>query len=147
MALLPKEKGPIFLEKAIRKLDMTALFANKTPDKVIVTMPEFESQCSSDLRAACEAMGIRTVFTNEADFSPMIDDVPLQAGTIKQKALIKVNREGTEAAAVTYMPGTTVCEGWEPEPKVIKLDRPFVYAIMHNETSIPVFIGILNSMK
>lgn len=148
MALLPKEKGPIFLEKAIGKLDMTTLFANKTPDKVMVTMPEFESQCSSDLRAACEVMGIRTVFTNEADFSPMIDDVPLQAGTIKQKALIKVNREGTEAAAVTYMPAiTTIGVRLEPEPKVIKLDRPFVYAIMHNETSIPVFIGILNSMK
>ncbi|WP_366508706.1 serpin family protein [uncultured Succiniclasticum sp.] len=61
---------------------------------------------------------------------------------------MKVNREGTEAAAVTYMPGiTTTGVRLDPEPKEIKLDRPFVYAIMHNETSIPVFIGILNSMK
>lgn len=46
------------------------------------------------------------------------------------------------------MPGiTTTGVRLEPEPKVIKLDRPFVYAIMHNETAIPVFIGILNSMK
>lgn len=46
------------------------------------------------------------------------------------------------------MPGiTTTGVRLDPEPKEIKLDRPFVYAIMHNETSIPVFIGILNSMK
>ena len=147
MALLPKEKDHTFFENAISKLDMIKLFANKTSDKVIVTMPEFESESNSDLRAVCNTMGIKTIFTEEADFSPMID-ASLKAGGIQQKALIKVNREGTEAAAVTIMPEVfTIGIRLEPEPKVVKLDRPFIYAIMQNETAMPVFIGILNKMK
>ena len=30
--------------------------------------------------------------------------------------------------------------------KSVQLDRPFVYMIIHSETNLPVFIGILNAV-
>ena len=33
------------------------------------------------------------------------------------------------------------------EPVIINLDRPFVYAIVDNETGVPVFLGVENNMQ
>jgi serpin B len=33
------------------------------------------------------------------------------------------------------------------EYKVVNLDRPFVYAIMHNESGLPVFTGVIRKMN
>ena len=32
------------------------------------------------------------------------------------------------------------------EVPIVRLDRPFIYAIMHNETGLPVFTGIVNKL-
>ena len=48
-----------------------------------------------------------------------------------------MDRNGTEAAAASI-----ICEaagGMPPIPKnIVILDRPFLYAIMHNETGLPL---------
>ena len=63
---------------------------------------------------------------------------------IIHKAHIEVDRKGTKAAAVSL--GIVVC-GCAPQPeefKEVRLDRPFIYAIMHNQTGLPVFAGVTN---
>ena len=30
------------------------------------------------------------------------------------------------------------------EAKIVRLDRPFIYAVMHKETKLPVFVGVMN---
>ena len=64
--------------------------------------------------------------------------------SIIHKAHFEVDRKGTKAAAVIM---GVVCAGCAPmmeDFKTICLDRPFVYAIVHNETGLPVFAGIMN---
>lgn len=64
--------------------------------------------------------------------------------SIIHKAHFEVDRKGTKAAAVTM---GVVCAGCAPmmeDFKTICLDRPFVYAIVHNEMGLPVFAGIMN---
>ncbi|MBP5472613.1 MAG: proteinase inhibitor I4 serpin, partial [Lachnospiraceae bacterium] len=54
---------------------------------------------------------------------------------------------GTRAAAVTSI--TLDCAGVEPDfvpPMIITLDRPFVYAVVDNETGLPVFLGTVSSL-
>ena len=63
---------------------------------------------------------------------------------IIHKAHIEVDRKGTKVAAVSM--GVVVC-GCAPsleEYKSVRLDRPFIYAIVHNLTGLPVFAGIVN---
>jgi len=31
-------------------------------------------------------------------------------------------------------------------PKVVRLDRPFFYAVVHNDTALPVFCGAVNHL-
>jgi serpin B len=78
-----------------------------------------------------------------ADFSGIADSCELYISRILHKTYIEVGEEGTRAAAVTgvYLDyGGTYLE----QPKIVSLDRPFVYLIYDVENSLPIFIGTLN---
>ena len=111
--------------------------------KVIVSMPEFSCDSKLDLKEYCKELGINTLFTDNADFSPA-SRAWLKVDAILHKAHVEVDRKGTKAAAVT-MAGV-VCAGAAvmEETKIVRLDRPFIYAVMHKETKLPVFVGIMN---
>ena len=71
---------------------------------------------------------------------------PMQGWDI-HKAHIELDRKGTKAAAVTAAMLTCGCAlVFEDETKYVTLDRPFVYAIMHNETGLPIFTGVVNKL-
>ena len=84
-------------------------------------------------------MGLEIAFTGAADFSG-ISDVSLLISEVIHKTYIDVNEEGTEAAAVTAV----VMELTSVEPadeRIIRLNRPFLFAITENESNSIVFIG------
>ncbi|MBS7398619.1 MAG: serine protease inhibitor, partial [Ruminiclostridium sp.] len=60
-------------------------------------------------------------------------------GRVIHKTKITVNEKGTKAGAVTSV--ELVMEAAPPEDKSVTLDRPFVYMIIENSTSVPLFIG------
>jgi len=65
---------------------------------------------------------------------------------IKHKAHIEVDKNGTKAAAVTLM----ACSGGAA-PSVprfeVRFDRPFVFAIVHEESGLPLFLGVINTVN
>ena len=76
------------------------------------------------------------------------DSEPVKIGTVIHKTMIDVSREGTKAAAATVVMIDKAGAFYNPlEPYEINLDRPFVYAIVDNETGVPVFLGVQNTMK
>ncbi|MBQ9157396.1 MAG: serpin family protein [Eubacterium sp.] len=141
MALLPKRKAASFMLSSLKQIDFTRLFREASHARVYVTMPEFKYDFGQDLTGSCRDLGIKTLFTTKADFSPMSSQ-ELQVESIFHKAHIEVDRKGTKAAAVTM--AITVGCALPMDYKSVYLDRPFVYAIMDTETGLPVFTGILN---
>ena len=105
-------------------------------------MPEFTADFEEKMHDYCENKGLQTVFTDYADFSPMSTSA-LKVGEIAHKAKIEASRHGTKAAAVTFS-GFVGCAPRVLEFREVRLTRPFVYAIVHTETGIPVFAGIEN---
>ncbi|MCL2678186.1 MAG: serine protease, partial [Clostridiales bacterium] len=59
---------------------------------------------------------------------------------------ISVDELGTKAGAVTIV-GMEYDGGAPQQPKIVVLDRPFVYAIIDNATNLPIFIGTLMSVE
>ena len=55
---------------------------------------------------------------------------------------LDVDRKGTKAAAITIAEAVEL--GEPPEYEKVILDRPFIYAIMHNETGLLVLAGVYN---
>ena len=145
MALLPKEKSQQFLYETLKQINLRKLFMAKTFENIEIRMPEFKFSYEAELSDFCRNQGIETVLSDNADFTPMTDEW-LKVESIAHKAVIKVDRNGTEAAAVTYAVMIDGCppDEFEKKRKIVRLNRPFVFAIMHKESELPVFVGIVN---
>ena len=146
MALLPKnDHNERIFRRAVEKIDFSGLYNSESCEKVFVYLPEFKVESKAELTKLFTDMGINKIFSEEADFSPLSSEW-LRADSIVHKARIEVDRKGTKAAAATAM---LLAAGCVPRsnPKIVRLDRPFIYAIMHNETGLPVFTGIMNSFN
>ncbi len=144
MALLPEKNRPAVMSRTLRDLDLSKTFESAVDKKVYVTMPEFKIDFSSDLTTMLKDAGIETAFTADADLSNLAD-TDLYIDQILHKAHIEVDRQGTKAAAVTT---AFVCAGALPEEfREVTLDRPFIYAVIHNETKLPAFVGVVNCLE
>lgn len=142
MPLLPKDETDN-LNDALADLDVTEIYRSaEDVSGVVLMLPEFKFDFEKDLTEFCKSMGIRKGFTPEADFSAM-SARDLMIGAILHKAHVEVDRKGTRAAAVT---AEMVFTGCCPTFRTVILDRPFVFAIMHLPTGLPVFVGAVNKL-
>ena len=109
---------------------------------VDVKLPRFESNSSFDLREIMTKLGMPNAFiSNLAEF-PNFCNVPTYIGLMKQVARIKLNEEGTEAAAVTIV-GMDNCTAVTTDPQRVNFhaNRPFLYVISEQSTGAIFFIG------
>jgi serpin B len=145
-ALLPNENIPtgedINSLTGARPVDIVA---NAHHELVDVSMPKFEYEYGIEMNNALSDLGIPNAFDmSKADFSRMgtSSDGPLYISLVLHKTFISVDELGTKAGAATIVamvPGSSAPH----DPKVVILDRPFVYAIIDNATNLPIFIGTL----
>lgn len=109
------------------------------------SLPEFKYDYSVTLNDGLKRMGMPTAFDpGTADFTGMADiDTGLYLQTVLHKTFIEVTPLGTRAGAAT---AALVADGCAMEDyKEVHLDRPFVYAIVDTQTSVPIFIGTVHS--
>ncbi len=119
-------------------------------DSVKVRLPEFTSEYTNTLNDSLKAMGMPEAFTDQADFSGMLLDKSIQicVDEVIHKTYMKTDRKGTKAAAATAVTMKAMAARNPEPPKIIEinLDRPFLYAVIDNDTNIPLFIGVQNSL-
>ena len=106
--------------------------------EVDLKLPRFETNTNQDLVKIMSDLGMPTAFTLAAEF-PWFCNVPCFISQMFQVAKIKLDEEGTEAAAVTVI---RVAESAMPEePKSFHANRPFLYIISEQSTGAIFFIG------
>ena len=111
--------------------------------EVDVKLPAFETETPAiSLAGALKEMGIQKAFSNSADFSAMTEQSAC-IGDVIQKAKIKVDETGSEAAAITDIVMYTTAVGPDPVTKVVNFhcDRPFLYAITEVSSGAIFFLG------
>ena len=110
--------------------------------EVDVKIPSFETEYGTEsLKAALRDMGIKTAFDSaRADFSDMTDETVFIADVL-HKARIKVDEQGSEAAAVTDVVIRKNSASEPQGPVDFHADRPFIYAITEVSTGAIFFIG------
>ena len=110
-------------------------------------LPRFKVEWESGLNEALAALGMAEAFdAGRANFS-LIGKSPSRMfiSEVRQKSWCEVNEEGTVAAAVTSA-GMTVTSVQKPrEPFVMKVDRPFFFAIRDNLTGVVLFMGSITN--
>lgn len=106
---------------------------------VDLTMPRFEFTRSMPLSDILVSMGMETAFGGGANFQAITGGPDLNISEVLHKAYVKVDEEGTEAAAatavvmnITAMPAT---------PVEMNVNRPFVFIIQDSTTGSIIFMG------
>ena len=109
--------------------------------EVFLSMPKFKLEYEKTLNTPLQSLGMGIAFApGLADFSRMADlealGKNLYIGEVLHKAVVEVNEEGTEAAAVTSV-GIRATSA----PPAFMANRPFFFAIRDNETKTVLFMG------
>jgi serpin B len=115
---------------------------------VHATMPKFSYDYTFIMNDALKAMGMTAAFSPiDANFKKLGKSSAgnICIGEVLHKAFISVDELGTKAGAVTKVEMKDTAAALDL--KTVRLDRPFLYAIIDNSTKLPVFIGNLMSLK
>ena len=144
VALLPNEG--IAMEDYVASLsgdNFTNLMKNKSGDMVSAALPKFKSAYEIKLKDSLMKMGLKDCFHGgKANFTKMGSSNigNIYVDTVLHKTFITVDDKGTKAGAVTSVEMRVTSM---PMTHSIILNRPFVYAIVDNETNLPLFIGTM----
>ena len=120
-----------------------------TPYEVDLKLPRFETSSDTNeldikdgLVGVMQKMGINLVFNSDLAEIPNMCEYPVYISMMRQKAKIKVNEEGSEAAAVTVggMKANSMLPVEYPKA-TFYANRPFVYIISEASSGVILFIG------
>ena len=102
-------------------------------------LPRFETSTNQDLNEIMSDLGMPTAFKEEYAEFPYFCNSPVYIGKMFQMAKIKLDEQGTEAAAVTVI--IVAPTSMPPVPKPFYVNRPFLYIISEQSTGTIFFIG------
>ena len=119
------------------------------PYEVDLKLPRYETSSDTNdledgLIGLMKKMGINRAFYDALAEIPNMCELPVYIDIMRQKAKIKVNEEGSEAAAVTVVGVANKSMGSETMeyPKAtFHANRPFIYVIREASSGVILFVG------
>jgi len=111
--------------------------------QVELYLPKFKLETSIDLKKSLSDLGVKKIFGNEAELSG-ISSTNVYVSEVVHKAFIKVDEEGTKAAATTAIIVSTKSFG--RNLKRMQIDRPFVFIIYDQLNNVILFNGAVNKL-
>jgi serpin B len=133
--LLPELEKFREFERKLDPEDLETVLTELRPRDVQLTMPKFSFTSGFSLKDMLFALGMPSAFSGEADFSGMNGMRDLWIDNVYHKAFVKVNEEGTEAAAAT---GVVMVRS---APYEVQVNHPFIFLIRDRETGAILFLG------
>jgi serpin B len=102
-------------------------------------LPKFEFESAFSLKSRLQSLGMMEAF-GEADFSGMDGTERLFISNVIHKTYIRVDEDGTEAAAATSVMMETSA-GVPSDIIKLTVDRPFMFLIYDEPTATLLFLG------
>ena len=114
--------------------------------EVKLSLPRFEVANNIEVKKLLKQLRLSCVLES-CDIIPQCIK-GLQISDISQQVKIKVDEQGTEAAAVTFMAEAGCCPPEvEPTPKLMKVNKPFLFEIVEETTHTILFSGVINNIE
>jgi serpin B len=138
--LLPSSGALREADQSLDAARLASLLGRLKRQSVALSLPQFTYESSFNLNDALSAMGMPDAFDRDrADFSGMDGKRDLLIGFVVHKALVRVDEEGTEAAAATAV-GMQL-KAAPAAPRVVDVDRPFLFLVRDTKTGTMLFVG------
>lgn len=135
------ESNPDDLGEKLDAKSFSGLISKMKKTDLNLYLPKWEAfYTAENLQNQLSSMGMSLAFQNQADFSSLFENQSAAISQVKHKTYIKVDEEGTEAAAVTST-GIVVTSMPVHQPKELMINRPFLYIITEKDSGTILFIG------
>ncbi len=108
-------------------------------ERIELTFPRFELRSTLALITPLRQLGIRRVFTSQAELDRIAAE-RLTVSAVVHQAFVRVDEKGSEAAAATAELGRIKATLPDPAPE-IRIDRPFLFAIVERAGNTVLFFG------
>jgi serpin B len=149
MAIMPKEEklskfiNTKFNEEYIKNIDGKLKNASSEDTDIRLNIPKFSYEYDLNLKEDLMKLGITDVFSSNADLSN-ISNSDLYVDDALHKANIVFSQKGIKAAATTaFTMKLTATVQNSKIPKVIKINKPFIFLIREKSTNDIWFVGTL----
>jgi serpin B len=142
--IVPKDpKGLRAIEAELGAEVLTAAVKAKST-RIELHLPRFKiTPATLALRELLISMGLKTAFdgNGKADFG-RLSKTPLYVDQIYDSAQFEVDEHGLSGAAASAVAITALGDPSSlPTDSVFRVDRPFLFALQHRETSACIFLG------
>jgi len=105
-------------------------------------LPKFDIDHKVDLKEMLDGMGVRDLFTQgKADLSGITGDRNLYCSSAFHQVAVKVDEEGTKAEAATGFG-----MAYLSMPPQIRINRPFLFHVLHRNTGLILFAGVIKDL-
>ena len=111
--------------------------ASFEPSEGQVALPRFSLQSSADLLGALDALGLKKARLSPAAFAGL-SPVPQVIAQVLQRTVIKVDEEGTEAAAAT---AAVTKRSFTADFVKMTVDKPFLFALRDQTSGLILLAG------
>lgn len=144
VAILPRRAGGLGdVERMLTAERLDSLLDGLDERKVDLFLPKFRIESRYDLIPTLEQLGMKRPFSVEAEFGPITTDDRLSITGVLHQAMIKVDEQGTEAAAAT---GVVIGIRSAPpsdsdEATTFRADHPFLILLRHRPSGAILFGG------
>ncbi|XP_015271005.1 PREDICTED: alpha-1-antitrypsin-like [Gekko japonicus] len=138
--ILPDEGKLTDVEHTLTGEVMTKWGKSVRHGKIELHIPKFSISGSYDVKDLLQTQGVNDVFHDNADLSGITGQRDLRVSKAVHKAVMEVNEEGTEAAAVTTLE-FVLKSGRIPRFPTFRYDRPFLIVINDDPTHNILFVA------
>jgi serpin B len=146
--VVPDEKNG--LDSVVASLNDTKLeeLIEKTESKhVKLQLPKFEITARYDILPILKKLGLSVVVDSSDSLANAIEiSANTKIGSAIHQCVIKVDEEGTKAAAATAVT-FVLTSAFIGDETLLKVDRPFMFFIRDNHNKANLFVGTVNEIQ
>jgi serpin B len=120
---------------------LAGLLAAPTAAALDLHLPKFRVRADASLDDALTGLGVRTMFSDSADFAG-ISDTQLAIDTVVHEAVLTIDELGLEGAAATAAVARMLSmQAMPSRPVVVRVDRPFLFLVRHRPSGAVYFLS------
>jgi serpin B len=110
-------------------------------DRVELHLPRLDLGVNTSLADALRAVGVRVVFTRDADLGGLSPDPRLRVDDVVHEAVLRLDEQGFEGAAATAVVMRMTSFVPDEPARVVHVDRPHLLLVRHATTGAVYFLA------
>ena len=141
LAILPTGEPLAPFEQTLTAASLASLVHSLSVRAVDLHMPKIDLQTQTALNAPLQTLGLTAAFSPSADFRGITTATALRISLVEHAADLKVDEQGTVAAAATGIIGPTAISQPRGSPVTVNLDRPYLLVLRDDTSGAILFVA------